>query len=150
MSEVRFISQETQEEKQARIVAQFEQLLESYAVWLGAPRKCGGMRRVEAALLTLVEEVAEQQTRPNDHVLVALAGVKGHLDIAELLLESCACSDPDSSRRKLEKLDWTKKDAIETSVAWLIANSPEAFCAKELFHHLLERCLPPKSEVTSA
>lgn len=151
MSEIRFISQETQEEKRARVVARFEQLLASYAAWLEVPRKCTGMGYVEVALLTLVE-AAEQQTcpTPNDHVLVAVAGVMGQLAVACQLLESCECSDPASSRRKREKLDWTKEDAIGKSAEWLIANTNETFRVKELLNRQLVKYLPLKSEVISA
>lgn len=151
MSEVHFISQETQEEKQARTVAQFEQLLASYAAWLGAPRKCTGMGHVEAALLTLVEKVEGQTCPPlNDHVLVALAGVIGQLAVAGRLLESCKCSDTASSRRKREKLDWTKEDAIKKSAAWLIANTNETFRSNKLLHSLFVEYFSPKSDVISA
>jgi len=137
-------------------IARYEKLLSSYAKYVSLPRKCNGMYNVESALVTLIEKKMDQSYL--DDVVVALAGVVGHLFCYEersILMPFCQSS---SQKEYNDRFESEKISAICKSAAWIIKlRSPWIFfrqkkdsLTEETARNLLEELFveffpPPKS-----
>ena len=135
---------EIDSEKRVReqIVAKFNSLLISYAQSRALPLTCKSMNDVVDALLTLVDGAQETQS---DRVLVALAGIAGH--VVHLKGVSFPLSLIEKKERD-KRLNEMKETAIDHSAAWLASGfvkwlrySRESK-EKKLLYHLFEEYFP--------
>lgn len=140
----------------------FEKLLKSYAKSRDISRECNGMRRVESALLTLMNKNIDQKYSKN--VLVALAGVRGALSIVDFKLHMELSYYHNTRKEWVDQIYISKKRAVEHSARWLVSNSnisrllfwkrqQNSFTydsAKELLLRLFEEYFYIESDVISA
>lgn len=106
---------EAEQRKQEKIIAQFEQVLTSYAYTRGIPRQSCGMRYVERALLDLVGKGVSETLFSRE--LVALAGVIGELSCRQFALHTSPYSHHIWN-------DHTIGGAIQYAIDWLSSEDP--------------------------
>lgn len=140
-------------------LAQFDELLASYAKSCSRSRDSLGMSYAEGALLKLIEKGAPQQQA--NAVLVALAGVIGDLCVAEFAAMMVPGGFRGSQEDFSRYMDQIKEKAVLASARWLASGPgrpwwfflafwrsfeipPSLERAKETLVRLLEEYFPQK------
>ena len=115
--------------KNPELIADFEDLLQSYAKSYKLTRERVMMKCIDNALIELVKKNINQP----DRVLVALAGIVGHLVFSKLTADKLVLNIPQKLVKK------TRTEAISHSAEWLSGNNRTTFLKqKKLLTQLLE------------